>query len=255
MKYYLFFGFLLVCLGSMAQTNIASTVYTWKQPSKMAGKYMLSTALVEGSAYEMAYLQVSANAILPTKKPLHLQVPDTEEHLLFIKEGTLRIELDDSTSTIGNRSLVLLMPGEKYSFQNVTTDTAYYFLMKYRATKPVDQARGKSSGGSAVFDWNKVPFKAHDRGGRKDFFNRPTAMCKRFEMHTTSLKEGLNSHDPHTHRAEEIVLILEGKTEMQIGDKFYKANAGDLYYLGSNVLHGIHNDGSGMCTYYAFQFE
>jgi len=255
MKYFLVLSFLLVCFGSMAQTNMVSTVYAWKQPKEKVGKYILSTTLVEGSAYDMAYLQVSSNAIFTTKKALPLQVPDSEEHLLFIKEGKLRIQIEDSTATIGDGSLVLLMPGEKYSFENVTTDTAYYFLMKYRSKQPVDLARGKSSGGSKIFDWNKVPFKLHDRGGRKDFFNQPTAMCKRFEMHTTSLKEGLNSHDPHTHRAEEIVLIIEGKTEMQIGDQFYKAKAGDLYYLGSNVLHGIHNDGAGLCTYYAFQFE
>jgi (S)-ureidoglycine aminohydrolase len=74
-------------------------------------------------------------------------------------------------------------------------------------------------------------------------------------MHVTTLKEGLKSHEPHTHRAEEIVLMIDNKTEMQIGDRFFKGGAGDIYYLGSNVPHAIRNDGKGTCTYFAFQFE
>ena len=60
---------------------------------------------------------------------------------------------------------------------------------------------------------------------------------------------------PHQHRAEEIVLVTENKTEMQIGYKFYKGAAGDIYYIGSNILHSIRNDGKGNCSYFAFQFE
>jgi (S)-ureidoglycine aminohydrolase len=80
-------------------------------------------------------------------------------------------------------------------------------------------------------------------------------MSRRFEMHVTTLNEGIKSHEPHTHRAEEIVLVLENKTEMQIGEKFFKGGEGDVYFLGSNVPHAIRNDGKGTCTYFAFQFE
>ncbi len=74
-------------------------------------------------------------------------------------------------------------------------------------------------------------------------------------MHVTTLKEGVRSHDPHTHRAEEIVLMIAGNTEMQIGEKFYKGTTGDFYYLGSNVLHAIKNVDTKPCMYFAFQFE
>ena len=80
-------------------------------------------------------------------------------------------------------------------------------------------------------------------------------MSKRFEMHVTTLNEGLQSHDPHTHAAEEIILIIDNQAEMQIGDRFLKGKAGDVYYVGSNVLHGIRNDGTVPCTYFAYQFE
>jgi (S)-ureidoglycine aminohydrolase len=80
-------------------------------------------------------------------------------------------------------------------------------------------------------------------------------MCERFEMHVTTLNEGLKSHDPHTHRPAEIILIIEGNTEMQIGDDFYQGTQGDLYFVASEVPHAIRNTGKSACSYFAFQFE
>jgi (S)-ureidoglycine aminohydrolase len=80
-------------------------------------------------------------------------------------------------------------------------------------------------------------------------------MSKRFEMHVTTLNEGLKSHDPHTHRAEEIVLMINGNSEMQIGENFYKGSVGDLFFLGSNIPHAIRNVGAGSCMYFAIQWE
>lgn len=57
------------------------------------------------------------------------------------------------------------------------------------------------------------------------------------------------------HRAEEIVLVIDGETEMQIGEKFYTASTGGFYYLGSNVLHAIKTTGTKPATYFAIQFE
>lgn len=203
----------------------------------------------------MAYLQMSANAILPTKKKTNLQVPRSEEHLLIIKSGNLAIGIKDSTWSIGGGSIALLMPGENYTVQNNTEDSCTYYVMKYRSKLPMDIARGNLSGGSVVMDWDKIVFKPNDKGGRRNYFERPTAMSKRFEMHVTTLKEGIKSHEPHTHRAEEIVLVIDNKTEMQIDNTFYKGGTGDIYYLGSNVSHAVRNDGKGTCTYFAFQFE
>ena len=119
---------------------------------------------------------------------------------------------------------------------------------------PVNRTAAENEN-SFVKDWNEIAFKPHDRGGIRNFFEKTTPMSKRFEMHVTTLKEGIKSHEPHTHRAEEIVLVIENKTEMQIGDQFYKGGNGDIYYLGSNMPHAIQNVGMGTCTYFAFQFE
>ena len=246
---------LLLPLFSSAQNTIESKMYSWKKPATKVQDNLYTTSLFEGVAHDMEYMQMSANAITPAKKKTTLQVPANEEHLLLIKGGTLTLAIKDSTWTIGGGSIALLLPGEKYSVQNASKDSCTYFVLKYRSKLPMDVTRGTKEGGSFVRDWKKITYKPHDKGGTRKYFERPTPMCKRLEMHVTTLNEGIRSHDPHTHRAEEIVLVIDNKTEMQIGDKFYKGGPGDMYFLGSNISHAIRNDGKGTCTYFAFQFE
>ena len=254
-KLFLIFTLLLPVVAFSQQTVVQSKKYSWKKPSEKTDQNILTAMVFQGAVHDMEYMQMSANALLPSKKKTKLQVPGDEEHLVIVKSGMLTIGIKDSTWSIGGGSIALLMPGEKYDVQNTAGDSCTYYLMKYRSKLPMDASRGVSAGGSLVQDWNKIPFKPHDRGGIRNYFERPTAMSKRFEMHVTTLNEGIKSHEPHTHRADEIVLIIDNKTEMQMDDKFYKGGTGDIYYLGSNVSHAIRNDGTGTCTYFAFQFE
>ena len=210
----------------------------------------------------MEFLQMNACSI-SNRKPIDFQTPDNEEQLLIIRSGAMVIHLNDSSSTLTKGSVALIMPSDHYSLQDnsksarssgdhpPSPDACEYYVMKYRSKNPA----GKGAGNSFVKKWEDIPFKPHDKGGVRNFFQRPTAMTKRFEMHVTTLNEGLRSHDPHRHRAEEIIVILDGKAEEQIGEKFFKASAGDVFFLPSNISHAIRNDGTGPCTYFAFQFE
>jgi len=236
------------------QDSITSGVFSWKEPVKQNSKNILTAVLFEGVTYDMDWLQMTANALPPFGIKTKVTVPGNEEQLLIIRSGNLTIGRDSSYQMRAG-SVALFMPGETFLLQNTSKGPCRYYIMKYRSKNPVDIERGNAAGGSLVKDWSKIDFELNEKGGRRNFFERPTAMCKRFEIHATTLKEGLKSHDPHTHRAEEIILVIDGKTEMQIGDKFYKGTGGSVYYLGSNVLHGIRNNGAGDCTYFAFQFE
>jgi (S)-ureidoglycine aminohydrolase len=97
--------------------------------------------------------------------------------------------------------------------------------------------------------------KQNERGGRRDFFDRPTATTTNYEMHVTTLNEGLPSHAPHTHPAEEVILLIKGDAVMSIDNKDYSGSAGALFYLPSESLHGIRNTGKGQCEYFAFQWR
>lgn len=236
------------------QDSVLSGAYKWNDPATAKKNKISSVILLEGKVHDFEWMQLTANSFISTSKKLKQAVPSDQELLIIIKSGILNIQIGDSSYSLNPGSVAVLMPGEKYSINS--QQPCSFYTMKYRSKAPMDLERAEKNGGSIVRQWNNIPFKPNNNGGgRRDYFEQPTVMQKRFEMHVTTLKEGVRSHDPHTHRAEEIVLMIEGDTEMQIGDKFYKGKTGDFYYLGSNVLHAIKNVGTKPCMYFAFQFE
>jgi len=232
---------------------VSPGVYDWKQPEKSIDKNLRTSVLFEGSAFDMEWLQMSANVLATTgKKALKLTVPRNEEHLYIIKRGILQVTKGDSSFSLQKGSIMVLLPGENFFLQS---NSCEYFLMKYRSKLSIEKDKGEKAGGTIIKDWSKKEFKPHDRGGVRSFFERPTAMLKRMEMHATTLNAGLNSHAPHTHLAKEIIVMMEGDTEMHIGEKSFKGKEGSVYFIESNVLHGIRNTGTTPCTYFAIQFE
>lgn len=241
----------VVCFSQLPV--IASKKYSWVTPTSEPRKNLKTSVIFEGAAHDMEYLQMSANAVVSNDR-ITMSVPANEEHLLLMKDGILKIGIKDRNWSVGSGSIALLMPGENFTLQKGGGNSCSFYVMKYRSKSPLNKTASASEV-SFVKDWNEIQFKPHDRGGIRNYFEKTTPMSKRFEMHVTTLNEGLKSHEPHTHRAEEIVLIIDNKTEMQIGNQFYKGSTGDIYYLGSNVPHAIQNIGTGTCTYFAFQFE
>ena len=254
MKKLLALLFILPVFVTAQKDSLLSGIYSWKQPAPAKNK--MTTAIVfEGMVHDFEWMQMSANTISAGLKKEDHHVPANQEYLFFIKTGTLGISFHDTAYTIGTGSVALLLPREKYTLENSGNGPCNFYLLKYRSKQPVDMERGKTNGGSFVKDWNKIEFKPHDKGGVRNYFVRKTGMGNRMDIHVTTLNEGLKSHDPHTHRAEEMILMIDGNTEMQIGEKFYKGNSGTIFYMGSNVPHAIRNDGKGTTTYFAFQFE
>ena len=117
----------------------------------------------------------------------------------------------------------------------------------------MDIERGRKAGGSFVVDWNDVPVEKTLTGFRRQPFDRPTAMYRRFEVHVSTLNAGLTNHAPHTHRAEEFILMRSGDLRMFIATPRHDATAGDLVFLASNVLHGGENLAAVPTEYFAMQ--
>ena len=252
MKKLLIIFFLIPFISFAQKDSVASGVYKWSMPLGKMDK-ISSTILLEGKVHDFEWMQLTANLLRSSKK-IKQTVPSNEEHLIIIKSGLTTIQLGDSTFNLNPASIAVLMPGQNYLISS--KGPCQFYIMKYRSKAPVDLERLKTSGSSFVKLSDNIPYKPNNiGGGRKDYFERPTAMQKRFEIHVTTLKEGVRSHDPHTHRAEEIVLMINRGAEMQIGDKFYTGNEGDFFYLGSNILHAIKNVGTFPCMYFAIQFE
>ena len=231
--------------GSIAQTTtISSGLFAWK-PSRGPHENRLI-----GNTTFLDPFVVSVE----TMKPGEHQMPTKEmtyaDELLIVKEGKLTI-MDKS---IGPGSIVFLMQ-ERATCENLGSTDVVFYRLKYTSKSGADVARGKSNGGSFIVDWDELPFKKTDVGGRRDFFNKPTATCTKFEMHVTTLNEGLPSHAPHEHAEEEIILLMKGNATMNVAGKDYPMAPGDFVFAASHDFHGIRNSGKGQCEYFAFQWK
>jgi (S)-ureidoglycine aminohydrolase len=147
------------------------------------------------------------------------------------------------------------MPRIVHGINNAGNTKATYYLLKYKGKLPMDIERAKRAGGSFMLNWNELATTNTDKGYRRDFFNRPTSQLGQFEMHTTALNANEESHPPHTHVQEEIILILRGNVEMYIDGDRYKASPGDVVFLSSRVPHNLTNNGEDQCEYFAFQWR
>lgn len=255
MKLCILFFAIGIHISLFAQKDtVESRVYVWNNLKTEKQDTRERRQIAEGSGAALEYMEWHATTIDPGKSP-HAPHKHDDEEFIIIKEGQLKITVNDSSRILDPGSFALFIPGDEHGLLNVGNTKATYYVFRYRSKAPVDLERGRKAGGSFMVDWNTVEFKPHGKGGIRNFFERPTAMLQRFEMHVTTLNGGLNSHDPHTHRAEENVLLIKGDTEMQIAQSHQKAVGGDLIYLSSNILHAIENKGSEPAMYFAFQWQ
>ena len=164
----------------------------------------------------------------------------------------MTVTLNNETKLLGAGSVLLILPGDDQMMNNLSNEDVSYFVLIYKSKRPRSK---NNSGVSEMYNWNEIVYKPHEKGGRRDFFDRPTSMFSRMEMHVTTLNTGLKSHEPHKHLAEEMILIVDGKVQMQIGDGRYDGSKGDLFFLPSNQLHNLTNTDNKSVTYFAFQFN
>jgi (S)-ureidoglycine aminohydrolase len=236
---------LFVVHGSLAQTtNISSGLYTWKA-TRGPHEQILS-----GSTTFLELFGVSVETLKPGEHRMPTKEMVYADELLIVKEGTLTT----MGKSIGPGSIVFLMQ-ERSGWENLGSTDVVFYRLSYTAKSGPNVARGKSNGGSFVVDWDELPFKKTDVGGRRDFFNKPTATCAKFEMHVTTLNEGLPSHAPHEHDLEEIILLIKGNATMNVAGKDYPMAPGDFVFAASHDFHGIRNSGKGQCEYFAFQWK
>lgn len=245
---------LLICLYSFAQVQpLESKVNVVVSPRTVSNKNGSDRKIFKGSGAMLAIHEM--NLVSLSKGKTKSYKSDTSyERFFIIQKGEVKIKLNDSTVMLGKGSVVCVLPGDKIRFKNTSDKPVHFYEMIYRSVVKPDVERGKKTG-SFYVNWNDIAFKPHDRGGVRQFFDHQTTMFNRFDIHVTTMNPGNKSHDPHTHKNEEIILMMEGNAEMQIGTSHPKANAGDVVMLGSMVLHNLTNVGTVPCIYFAIQWN
>lgn len=245
----------LVAAVSLAaqEEHLESRVYTWRESPVASTDHGTVRAVCRGAAHDLAELAINVTTLTPGLM-FAGNGPNAAERLFIVKTGKLAATLGAQRRTLGTGSVVLVMPGDDCRLAAVDTPVTVYEL-RYRSRRPADAERGRRAGGSQLFEWADLPYTANNVGGRRQLFERATAMCSEFEMHVTTLNPGLTTHAPHTHAPEEIVLMIRGEAEMSIDGRLQRGTAGDLFFLGSLVPHNIHNVGTEPAEYYAFQWR
>jgi (S)-ureidoglycine aminohydrolase len=257
MKNALFLLFIVSTSSLIAQKtdSLPPHVYSWDSLTIIKEDTRLRRQVMEGSTTALSYFEVHISTIEPGKASHPPHTHADQEELIIVKEGQVKITINGVSKIMGPGSIAFAIPGEEHGIENAGTTQASYYVYKYKSKLPMKLERATQNGGSFMINWDDVPVIKNEKGQRREFFNRPTSQLVKFEMHTTALNAGLDSHAPHTHIEEEVILILRGHVLMHIGDNFYKAGPGDVIFLSSLVPHALKNTGSEQCEYFAFQWR
>lgn len=258
MKSILFFLLQLFVMHSIAQLQpVGSGVFHWSELPVKKEAQRESRKILEGTTTEFEYFEIHATTqykgVVP--RPPHTQ-KDIEE-VIIIKEGTLKCTIGDKTAVLGKGSVLLIPPLESQTFENNSDGPVTYYVLMFRSKKPVDMDRSAKAGGALLLNYDSLLYKETNKKNKweRKYFDRSTAMCDNYEMHITQLKLKGPSHAPHQHVDTEIILVIEGETEMTIDGKDYKAGPGDLYIVESGKMHGIENATDKPCSYFAFKWR
>lgn len=245
-----------IAITSMAQLQpVGSAVFHWNELPVIKKDQRETRKITEGTTFEFDYFEIHATTQEKgaKPKPAHAQ-PNTEE-LIIIKEGLLKCTIGSKTSVLGPGSVLLVPPGEMQTFENAGDGPVTYYVLMFRSKQTMDMERSAKAGGALLLNADSLNYTEKDGRGTKKYFDQPTAMCANYEMHTTTLTKKGPSHAPHRHVDTEIILMIEGETEMAIEGKTYKAGPGDLYIVESGQFHGIANASDKPCRYFAFKWR
>lgn len=247
---------LLLAVTANAQLKpVKEGVYKWNELQINKSEKGEPRKLLEGVSPHFEYLEIYATTQLPGAKPSKSTANKAMETCIIVKEGLMKVTIEGKSDTMGAGGVVLVMPQEAHTIENVGNTNLTYYVMRYKSKKPMVIERGIANGGSMVFNPDSLVFKPSARGGGIAYFDRPTAMCERFEMHITQLDKQGPSHNPHTHIESEIMLVIAGNTEMTINGNVYGGTAGDMFFVNSQLMHGIRNAGKIPCKYFAFKWK
>jgi XRE family transcriptional regulator, regulator of sulfur utilization len=109
--------------------------------------------------------------------------------------------------------------------------------------------------GPSAYDWTTIAPAKTEVGEVRSFFHGRTATLEELELHVTTLNPGKESHPPHKHPNEEMIIVREGTVECLVDGKWTKLGPGSVIFNASNVLHGIRNAGNTPATYHVINWK
>ncbi|HET7696879.1 MAG TPA: cupin domain-containing protein [Vicinamibacterales bacterium] len=108
---------------------------------------------------------------------------------------------------------------------------------------------------STLFEWSSLSPQPNRTGEVRRVVQQPTATLAELEIHITTLRPGEESHPPHRHPNEEILIVKEGQVEALVNGELKRGGPGSLIFQASNQLHNIKNVGSTPATYHVINWK
>jgi len=246
---YLFSGLPRLCAQTLPADTLTGQVVRWQQLVATSSHRGTSRIVLDGATHDLSQLEIKA-LTLDTGVIVAAYGSEADE-LIIVKDGELDVSADTVQRMLAPGGVAVFSAGSRYSLENGGKIPVTYYLFHFRGRG------GKGAGRNDapfLMDWSEMDVKTTDKGFSRQICSRPMSWLSKLDMHATTLNPGQVSHAPHTHRAEEIILMRSGNVEEYIGGKYYKASAGDLIFLPSGVPHALENKGAGACEYFALQW-
>jgi quercetin dioxygenase-like cupin family protein len=108
---------------------------------------------------------------------------------------------------------------------------------------------------SKIYHNSQIPYEGDQKKKGRRFFYGANRSSFNLEMHETILGAGTETHAPHKHLHEEIVIVIEGTVETYLEGKTDTAEAGSVIYFASNQMHSARNAGGTPCRYYVIELR
>lgn len=108
---------------------------------------------------------------------------------------------------------------------------------------------------SKLYHHKAVPYTGNDTKKARRFFMGDTHTGFGLEMHETILSAGTETHAPHKHVHEEIIIIVEGTVESYVEGKTEVLEPGSVMWYASNQMHSARNVGKTPSRYYVIELR
>ena len=106
-----------------------------------------------------------------------------------------------------------------------------------------------------VYHSAQIPYKGDEKKKARRFFYGTEQAGYALEMHETVLGPGVETHPPHVHPHQEIIVVIEGTIEVSMDGKTETVEAGSVIVYEPNKPHNLRNAGTTACRYYVVELR